>query len=496
MKNKQIRLILLCLGILPFAYWLYKYVNIDLWYDEVYSISHFVLGGFTKTLFNYPLPNNHVFFNFTSQLISRFFNIRDLNQIAEHVYIFRLFQALITLFTAYYSLRIVKRFFKLDYSLLVIPILFTTIPFMNFSLQLRGYNMSSLFLIMILYHTWAFLEKGEKRDSVFIVISSVLLIYTIPSNIYMLASILIILYLFFFYHKNQNKTDAKTYYKAITLIVLGLGIAIFLYLPILKNIIFNRFSSREASSVFYSFELLPNLFLAFLSKRYLLVILFITGCWFFVRKSTNKEKELLFFVLLLFITPFTLSFLHQKLPFQRVFISLSPIFCILISIPIIKLLEKIPKTSITTICAFILSIYCISVFLNEMKNNDIEISDKLVNRGIVAQNIYQNYYVSNSFNQKRTIEYLKSISGNKTVILYNQLDLPSTRLYLEMNGINFINVKTKEKLEQIILSNETSILLTSFKKITFNDLGEINTIKSTIVMDKYPVTNIFRINKK
>jgi hypothetical protein len=349
---------------------------------------------------------------------------------------------------------------------------------------------------MILYHTWAFLEKGEKRDSVFIVISSVLLIYTIPSNIYMLASILIILYLFFFYHKNQNKTDAKTYYKAITLIVLGLGIAIFLYLPILKNIIFNRFSSREASSVFYSFELLPNLFLAFLSKRYLLVILFITGCWFFVRKSTNKEKELLFFVLLLFITPFTLSFLHQKLPFQRVFISLSPIFCILISIPIIKLLEKIPKTSITTICAFILSIYCISVFLNEMKNNDIEISDKLVNRGIVAQNIYQNYYVSNSFNQKRTIEYLKSISGNKTVILYNQLDLPSTRLYLEMNGINFINVKTKEKLEQIILSNETSILLTSFKKITFNDLGEINTIKSTIVMDKYPVTNIFRINKK
>ncbi|MFT7344393.1 MAG: hypothetical protein ACI9XP_000977 [Lentimonas sp.] len=494
MQNKQIRLIFLCLGILPFAYWVCIYINIDLWYDEVYSISHFVLGGFKETLFNYPLPNNHVFFNLTSQLISRFLNIRDLNKIAEHVYVFRLFQALIILFTAYYSVQIVKRFFKLDYSLLVIPILFTTIPFMNFSLQMRGYNMSSLFLVMIVYHTWAFIEKGGKRDSVFIVISSALLIYTIPSNIYMLASVLIILFLLFIYHKNQNKKDTKVYYKAITLIVLGLGIATFLYLPILKNIIFNRFSLKEASSVFYSFELLPQLFLAFLSKRYLLVILFITGCWFFVRKSTNKEKELLFFVLLLFIIPFTLSFLHQKLPFERVFISLSPIFCILITIPIIKLQQKISNTSITTICAFITSIYCMSVFITEIKNNDIEISDKLVNRGEVAQNIYQNYYLSNSFKPKRTIEYLKSISGNKTVILYKQLDHPSIYLYLAMNGVNFINVDSKEKLDQVILNNETTILLTSFKNQIINDLG--NTTKSTVTMDKYPITNIIRINKK
>tara|TARA_B110001452_G_C15202375_1_gene417213 strand:+ start:55 stop:1545 length:1491 start_codon:yes stop_codon:yes gene_type:complete len=496
MQNKQIRLILLCLGILPFVYWVYKYVNVDLWYDEVYSISHFVLGGFKKTLFNYPLPNNHVFFNFTSQLISRFLNTRDLNQIAEHVYVFRIFQALITLLTAYYSVQIVKRFFKLDYSLLVIPILFTTIPFMNFSLQLRGYNMSSLFLIMIVYHTWAFIKKGGKRDSIFIVVSSALLIYTIPSNIYMLASILIILFSFFIYHKNQNKTNAKTYYKAIILIVLGIGVTITLYLPILKNIIFNRFSSRETSNIFYSLELLPQLFLAFLSKKYLLVILFITGCWFFARKSTNKEKEILFFVLLLFILPFTLSFLHQKLPFQRVFISLSPIFCILITIPIIKLLEKIPITFITAICAFIIPIYCMSVFLNEIKNNDIEISDNIVNKGKMTQDIYQNYYLSDSFNQKETISHLKSITRNKTVILYNQKDNPSTSLYLAMNGVNFIKVDSQEKLEQIILNNETTILLTSFKNHTLSNLDNINNIKSTVVMDKYPITNIIRINKK
>ena len=496
MQNKHIRLILLCLGIIPFAYWTYEYINIDLWYDEVYSISNFVLGGFEKTLFNYPLPNNHVFFNLTSQLISRFLNIRDLNQIAEHVYVFRLFQALITIFTAYYSVQTLKIFYKLDYSLLVIPILFTTIPFMNFSLQLRGYNMSSLFLIMIAYHTWAFIEKGGRLHSVFIVISSALLIYTIPSNIYMLASILIILFLFFLYHKNQKQADAKAYYRVIYLIILGVGITILLYLPILKDIIFNKFSSKEANSIFYSLELLPQLFFAFLSKRYLLVILFIIGSWFFVRKSTKKEKEFFLFFLLLFILPLILSFLHQKHPFQRVFISLSPIFAILITVPIIKLLQKIPNNSITAISAFIVPIYCMIVFQNEVKNNDVEISDRLVNRGEMTQNIYQNYYLSDSFNQKETIKYLKSISGNKTIIMYNQLDYHSTRLYLAMNGVNFIKINSKEKLEQIILHNKTIILITSFKNQTLNDLDEMGIAKSTIVMDKYPITNIISIDKE
>ncbi|MDO5970767.1 glycosyltransferase family 39 protein [Flavivirga aquimarina] len=496
MQNKKIYLILLCLGIVPFAYWLYKYINVDLWYDEVYSLKHFVLGDFEKTLLNYPLPNNHVFFNFTSQLISRLFSIRHLSQIAEHIYVLRLFQVLITLFTAYYSVQLVKRVFKVNYNLLVISVLFTTIPFMNFSLQLRGYNMSSFFLIMVVYHTWAFIEKRKNRDSVFIVISSVLLIYTIPSNIYMLGSLLIALVLFFIYHKKRYRSWSKAYFNPITLIVLGIIICTIFYLPILKNIIFNKFSSRDASSVFYSLGLIPKLFLAFLSKRYLLIILFIIGSWFIIRGSKKKEKQLFTLFLFLFLFPFILSFLHQKFPFQRVFVSLSPIFSVLITIPIIKLTQKIPNSSFTVFCTFIIPIYCASVFLNEMKNNDIEISDKLVNRGEIAQNIYLNYYLSDSFNQKETMKHLKSISGNKMVILYNQIDLPSTHLYLSMNKVNFINIHSKEKLEQIILENKTIFLLTSFKNQMLNELDKLNTVTSTVIMDKYPISNIIRISKK
>ena len=110
--------------------------------------------------------------------------------------------------------------------------------------------------------------------------------------------------------------------------------------------------------------------------------------------------------------------------------------------------------------------------------------------------MFKNYYLSDSFNQKETISHLKSITRNKTVILYNQKDNPSTSLYLAMNGVNFIKVDSQEKLEQIILNNETTILLTSFKNHTLSNLDNINNIKSTVVMDKYPITNIIRINKK
>ncbi|MEX0596117.1 MAG: hypothetical protein WD512_06410, partial [Candidatus Paceibacterota bacterium] len=322
------------------------------------------------------------------------------------------------------------------------------------------------------------------------------LIYTIPSNIYMLASILVTFFLYSIYYKKLKKKDVRTYYKAIIFIVLGIGIAIILYLPILKNIIFNEFSTREASSIFYSLELMPKLFLAFLSKRYLLVILFIIGCWLFVRQSEQKEKKLHFFLLLIFLIPFILSFIHQKFPFQRVFISLSPIFSILITVPILFSIQKIKNSSLKKYFAFIVTIYCIVVFLYEMKNNDIEISNKLVTKGEITQDIYQNYYLSSSFNQSETMKYLKSISGNKDVFLYNQIDYPSTYLYLTINEVNFTAVESKKKLEQIILNNDTTILLSSFKSELSNELNNINEIETTVLMDKYPITNIIRVTKK
>lgn len=493
MKNKQINFILLFLGIVPFSFWIFKYINVDMWFDEVYSFDNFVMVDFGNPLFNYPLPNNHVFYSFISQILTKLLNMKDLYQIAEQVYLFRFFQVLVTIITAFYSVQVVKRFFKVEYSFLVLTLLFTTIPYLNFSLQLRGYNMSSLFLIMLVYHTWAFIEKRVTLDGVIIIVVCALYIYTIPSNLYMLASVMMALSIFCFYDKKQKNIYSSIYLKAIAFIVLGIGICTILYLPILHDIISNKYASRAATSFFYSLKLFPTLVLAFLSKRYLLVILGFIGSWFFIRKGDEKEKQLFVFLLILLIFPFIFSFFHQKLPYERVFVSLSPIFCVIMSVLILKFFQNLTHYWLTVFFVFVVPIYCTVVLFHEIKNNEIEAKNELFDRNDTSQTIYVNYFLSNLFNQKETVKYLKSISGNNTVILFNQFDQPSIQLYLKMYGVDFLEVNSFEQLEPLILNTKTSFLLTSLQNKTVQELTKINEITSTVISDKYPVTTILRV---
>ena len=137
-------------------FWTFRYVSSDLWYDEVYTLEHFTLVDFSTTVFYYPAPNNHIFYNLINQLLSRLFGLRDILTAESHSFIFRNFQFLISLVTAYFLVHIVKKYVSIKNSLLVLVILFTTIPFMNFSLQLRGYGLSTLLVIMLVYFSLYF----------------------------------------------------------------------------------------------------------------------------------------------------------------------------------------------------------------------------------------------------------------------------------------------------------------------------------------------------
>ena len=136
------------------------------------------------------------------------------------------------------------------------------------------------------------------------------------------------------------------------------------------------------------------------------------------------------------------------------------------------------------------------MLLNEIKNNDLAVKDELIYRNDTAQNIYQNFYLSNLFNQKETMKYLKSISGNDTVILFNQFDQPSIQLYLNLFDVKFREVNSQEELGQLILNNEKTLLVTSLESRTLLVLDRIKTVTSTVVMDKYPVTTIVKVTKK
>jgi len=496
MNTKLKDIVILTIALLPFLYWLYTYINVDLWYDEVVSIKHFMLVNFKKTFFYYPAPNNHIFFNFVNQVLTRITNCRDFVKIAEHVYILRAFQGLIALATGYYSVLITKRFFNLQNSLLVLVVLFTTIPFMNFSLQLRGYSLSILLVTMTIYHVLTYIESCSSRNRNLIVISSALLMYTIPSNIYLLASMVVPLGILWLYHLKLNNEKINIYFKSIFFIGLGVVIATVLYLPVIKSVLFNQFATRELTDTYYSLKLIPILQKSFLSKRYLLLGLSFIGVLFFLRKTSKKEKVIYASLLFTLFFPFVLSFVHQKFPFQRVFVPLVPLFCILITVPVIYLINQIPKPKFAFVCYIALSLYCLAIFYNEVNTNNEQPKFKLINKHAKVQNVYQNYFLSDFFKQKETMQLLKTQHSNKPVFLLRQLDMPSTEFYLSINNIAYKEIESLNEIEPA-LSNEGKVfIVTSKKKGILKNLNKKGYTSTEVLTEDYAFTNIIVVTEK
>ncbi|MBK5213897.1 MAG: hypothetical protein JJE55_09595 [Flavobacteriaceae bacterium] len=495
-KTKHIIWAITLLGFIPLAFWCYRYIDCDLWYDEAYSLEEFALKDFSTTMFYYPFPNNHIFYNLTSQLISRVFGYRDIFTAEAHAYIFRGFQLVISLLTAFLSVRILKRFFGYKSSFLLYAILFTTIPYMNFSLQLRGYNMSALFVVMLIYYSWSYIAAKRNFSLFMVLVSSLLLLYTIPSNLYVLAACELLLFCGWVYYFRKKEVISKLYLKAMLAVSVGAVFAFLLYLPILEDVIFNKYSNRGPFGLLYSFHVLRIAAFDFFSNRFFLLVLLLPGAYVFYKKSTLKEQHYFLFLAALFIVPFVLSFLHQKAPFPRVFVPLAPVFCMLITILIVKFIDTNLQLWQTRILQILVSVYCVFVFVNEVYKNDAVISKNMVDKNIVSQDLHRNYYLGSFFKQDSTMNHLGKIYNDFPVLKLHQLDQPSTDLYLQKYKISFRVIDTITDISKDLKEFGKVYILTSFKNKTLAALKEIDSIETEVLTPKYAFTNIILVESK
>jgi len=495
MKAKTIGYLFTLLGFVPMAIWCFHYIDYDLWYDEVYSLEEFALRDFSTTLFYYPAPNNHIFYNFTTQLISRAFGYRDIFSAEAHTYIFRGFQLIISLLSAFLSVRILKRFFGYKSSFLLYSILFTTIPYMNFSLQLRGYNMSALFLVMLVYFSWTYISDKKNLSLFIVLICSLLLLYTIPSNLYVLVAFGFLLFCSWLYYYRKRENISRLYFNVMISVIGGAVLAFFLYLPILEDVMFNKYSNRGPFGLLYSFHVLRIAVVDFFSNRYFLLLLLLPGLFIFYKKSSIKERYYFLFLAALFVVPFVLSFLHQKAPFPRVFVPLAPIFCIILTILIVKFIDTL-KVYQTRILQVVVSVYCIIVFLKEMDRNNVIISKNIVENNMETQDLYRNFYLGSFYKQDSTMNYLSKIHNNYPVVKYDQRDQPSTDLYLRKYNIPFSEVDTITAISRELKERGKVYVLTSFKNRTVDALNKIDSIEIEVLSPEYAFTNIISVQKK
>ncbi|MDT0556728.1 hypothetical protein [Patiriisocius hiemis] len=499
-RNLSVNSFLIFIGFIPLVFWVCNYINYDLWFDEIFSLKDYALVDYKTTFFYYPGPNNHIFFNFLNQIVSRIFQLRDINLATDYIYVFRVFQLLISILTVLYGTLILKKHFNVKYYGLFAIVLLTTIPFLNFSLQLRGYNLSTLLLVMLLFYVFNYLKRKTYVSGFMVFLSSLLLLYTIPSNVYVLASlwIFVLIYAVYNFKKNKNCFGIDNFRNVLLLIAIGVITAFIFYLPIIEDLIFNKYSSRSYPGTFYIVSIVVETIPAFLSSRYLLVPLIFVGAYYFWKRQVHEQRFFLLLLLAVLILPFGLAFLHQKAPFPRVFSPLAPISILLILIVLDTLLQRVRNTKIASIFGYLISLYCLFTFYTQYKSNQsLVIKENQLEKEFPPQGLYRNYYLANNFNPKSTLSSFSKLYEGNTVFIFEQYDKPAVRLYLDKYNVPFIETDDINDIIKTVKQEKEVYILTSKKEIVFKQLNLTAEVSVTKVsgVENFPIIFKLELNK-
>ena len=266
---------------------------------------------------------NHIFFNILNHFYLHGFGIDDFDLLREPWKI-RLLMLFYTLLTFTYVYRAVRDFFGLLAGFLAIIILGSTLPFINFTVQVRGYTLSMALLGMILYYNLHYYTSGSRISGFLVVILTSLLFYTIPSNIYIIAPILIYWlskYLFSRLRNKYTRTDEKLTpdreIKLAIMIMSGISIATIWYIPILPKVIDNNMTRTSGMPNLSTLtELMPAFLGHLISRRWLLLLPVLYGLMK-IFMDRNQDHNGFYLLLVLMVLPFLLSALRGDKPFDR-----------------------------------------------------------------------------------------------------------------------------------------------------------------------------------
>jgi hypothetical protein len=390
-----------CAATLPWIiYIIAAYINLDFWYDEIYTLHHFVFVPISTTVTDYRAPNNHIFANILNHFYLNGFGIDDFDLLREPWKI-RLLMLFYTFLTFIYVYRTVRDFFGPIAGFFTVIILGSTLPFINFTVQVRGYTLSMTLLGMILYYKLHYYTGGSRISGSLVIILTSLLFYTIPSNIYIIAPIFIYWlsrYLFSSLRNKNVRTNGKLTtnreIKLAIMIMSGIAIATIWYIPILPKVIDNNMTRTSGMPNLSTLtELMPAFFRHLISKRFLLLLPVLYGLMKIFR-DRNRDYNVFYLLLVLMVLPFLLSALRGDKPFDRTFIPLVIPFSMIGGISLKEAIKgfNVRFTSISLVLIFLAAI--ISFTFSVVYRDRILLSNLESGRHLqdITNNYYQNYY--------------------------------------------------------------------------------------------------------
>jgi hypothetical protein len=420
----------------------------------------------------------------------------------DHPWQLRIVSLVYSIGTIYFTFKCAQLFFGKRVAVTSVVFLCTVIPFYNFAAQIRGYSLSTFLLIALTYFVFRSYQTKKFAWLIIIIILTACLSYTIPLNLYALLSILIFLFADSLIALTSEFGEVKKgHLKKNTFIgtsiIIGLLISIIAYTPIFHQVFFNEYvvpSSNFSTTIW--FKATARIFYYFLSHRYWLLPFLIGGftgsLYYYFRYKKRKELSYLFYLFIMLLAPFLISFVSKSEAPDRAFINLVPFFAIAMAFPFGYFNIEMHRRTFILITV-IGCIYCFAVISFEMKSvnkrllNDINTSGR-------SMDIYYTYF-SHYYKPLETVKRFKeNYYDEPSVVIIHDSEPHGLPEYL--NKFKIPN-RDSSILDSALTSNKTVFLFTRYPNEIDNNLF-IDKHKCSVKMVNSEISyhNIFELKYK
>ncbi|MEI6815798.1 MAG: glycosyltransferase family 39 protein [Bacteroidota bacterium] len=475
-------------------------INIDFWNDEVYTLQHFVFVPFQKIITDYHVPNNHVLFSIITKIYLKILGITSLNSLMDRPYLLRLLPLSFSIVTIICLYKTAKKIFNADVALLSVLMMTTCIPYFNFCLQIRGYMLSILLFVLLANHILNFIKSSKSFHLAYIVFISTLFIYTIPSNLYFVLTVLMILGAYWIGQSKVDQSANSTINKRnciylMMAIIAGTVVAIGLYIPMIRQVFFNEFVVGGTIHPRLKWKLISSVFIYFISGRYLFLLMMLVPIMMF--KHFIKDQFIALTVLMLTAMctlPFLISFLIGDDPPDRVFVILIPVFSVLMAVLVHRTLILLLQTeTLNAKVMLVLFFYCLITFMNEQNKISNYLMDDLKN-GRKSQDIHYSFYLHHYHPRDVIKEYIADGNRDKLLVI-KDCEMHDFPVYLDKFNVHYF---MPDKLDSILNASPNELFVVT----RYPDLlmGFINKRQAGYTMDfdarKLSYNNMVRLTKQ
>ncbi|HNE92605.1 MAG TPA: hypothetical protein PKZ66_00665 [Chitinophagaceae bacterium] len=440
------------------------FINNNFWQDEIYTLIHFVFVPFKTALTNYHNANNHILFSLVLNIHKQIAGINNLQQALLNPVYFRIIPFIISTFSFIIFYTITAKIYGKQIALIASSVFASTFALLNFSVQLRGYSLSTFLAIIQTYYFLKIIKNQVvlKTDFIKLFIATSLCIFCLPVNVYYATAMIllaIIIYVFVAYKKYNFSTQISKhniFYLILSLLfAIVLNILYYYWLfsfsvPTENNLPVNPFAIKNFTQAFAAIFHLTHF-----NFHFYLIVVVAFYLMFKKYKISSTLNWLNTAPIAIFILFFLIYFIHGSVIIQRIYLVLIPVFSLFVAICFNELCTK---EWISKRLNLFLLLNCITLLLSfyvakqKVVKNNIE--------SIHTQDLINHYYLFNYNPYQASLVAQKIAKATKTNLFFQEgFGDSGIKYYLKESNINY-----SELQESTLLIENKFTLLTNNKK--------------------------------